>query len=208
MKWQLTLEQHNDLAKILLRARPRPEKEDVKLFLDNTGRIINCWLSSSRVGAPKQNSASLDDVAAQANRLVIALGNLDGNSRYALSLELTRMHGLMPECESDFHLAREALERYEAAVREILEAAVTAHDPYDGDLKKRRQRDLLIQLAREYASKLGCRPSDNRRGAFGLFAQELAKNILPDDEKVSFGHELLKSAVAAVYPIVVDPRNC
>jgi hypothetical protein len=105
----------------------------------------------------------------------------------------------------DYRVAALTLEKFEESSRRVRDAATGAHNWQDGGLYKRLQRDLLRDLTREYLATLGRMPSANRDSAFGQFANELTKHILPEETRFDFGHHLLKSAVDALSPVVVDP---
>lgn len=206
MKWQLTLEQHNHLAKILLKSRPSFNEGRVNLFLDNVGRIVNSWLNWVNDGDPVRVSDDLGDVASLAGKLYAKLKRLSPNARFALGKEFIRQSRNVDR-DPDYRDIFLELDRMENFVCCVNSAAIEANGWQDELLRKRLQRDLLQLLAAEHARTLGRMPSANRNGSFGKFAAELVGpaglfgSYLPENHQFKFGHVLLKDAVSSAADI-------
>lgn len=206
LKFQFTLEQHEFLAGILQKSKPKIPDGKINQFIDEAGCVVDGWMNGQpSPGDTKKSRAALAKVGKLAQQLHCELLNLPEPVRYLLAYE----HGGFRNLDRGFdsRAVNDAADRMANAVLDIQLAAGNCHTPGDGQLKKRHEHRLTDDLAALFARMFNRLPSDNPSGSFGKFMVELSENYLPGDRQFVFGRDMLASAVNRAKPWVELPNG-
>lgn len=205
-RWQITIEQHNQLKQILERSKPRLDDAVIDDFLNETGHVVNTWL---QVWPPCWRDSKADDRNAinefsmHAAALLGAYRKMSKHNRYLIALRAGKF--LEDEKGFDYQDVYATAQNIDDLIVDLNIAAATRHDPNEGPVKKLPERDLCKEIARLYSRKFGRAPSANPHGSFGEFIRHLSGNVLPADRQMNIGSDLLRYAanVAALKSTVL-----
>lgn len=177
---------------MLMRQKPRPDKERVEYFLFECEREISDWLKNWPAGSDIRSgdAANLKRVADAADHLFREIRKLpEGVKQY---LSITMLGGL--ERGIDVRNMNSAINSFEHHVVELKSAAVNCQMNYGVPITKRKAEDFAYRVAAVFVASFRKRPSTNQGSIYPQVLKEIAENCIPGCQ-LSIGRRLQESVI-------------